>query len=515
MAEHSQYLEPRPEALEKIEHIVVLMLENRSFDNLLGWLYDKEKPLRGQRFEGLNEHLWNPLDNIDSNGHPFTEKVGVRKNGQPYKLGHTSIKAEENFHLPDPDPGEGYRDATHQLYGTYVVNDLYPPPPTGLGYVNNYKNAMLYGTFVYHDAPTDPREIMTCYTPEQVPVLSELAKQFAVLDQYFCSVPSQTLPNRDFIHAATSNGYVNNKPNNQVPAKTIYNQIQDAIDAGRKDLSWGIYNGTQNVNSHKHGAKPDWEPFSLTRLCMVQIQDKKYNPNFKLMNEFYKDAAAGNLPSYAFLEPQFSGPYQNDQHPPADIRPGEKLIADIYEALKNSPAWEKTLFVITYDEHGGCYDHFPPTATAKTPDEVSKHGQMGFRFNRFGVRVPTVVVSPLIAEGTIGRPAGFTPFDHTSIIKTVQNCFGLKGHLTERDKAAPDLSCLLTLDKPRTDAPEVCPLDYPPTKEILTNDLHILCAEILTGMVGKEIPTNVEVPDFIHDAYKDVFHDGKSSGDCH
>lgn len=496
-----QYLDPKPKALKNIEHIVVLMMENRSFDNLLGWLYDNEAPSRDQQYEGLNRNLWNPLNNIDSDGNPFTEKVGVRKNGEDYKLGHKTMEGEENFCLPDPDPGEGYKDATHQLYGVYNVNSLYPPPPTAMGYVNNYMNAMLFGTFTYHDAPTDPREIMNCYQPKQVPVLSTLAKQFAVLDQYFCSVPSQTLPNRDFIHAATSNGYVNNKPDNQVPAKTIYNQIQDAIDSGRKDLSWGIYNGTQ-----KDRDSGNWEPFSLTRLCMEQIQDKKYNGNFKLLKEFYKDAADGSLPSYAFLEPQFSGPLQNDQHPPADIRSGENLMADIYNVLKNSPKWEQTLFIITYDEHGGCYDHYPPTAEAETPDEVSKNGQFGFRFNRFGVRVPTVVISPLIEAGTIGRPSGWTPFDHTSIIKTVQNCFGLKGHLTERDKAAPDLSCLLTLDKPRKDKPEVKPLDYPKPAEVHVNDLHRLSAEILVKLTGKSHPPEEEIHDFIHQAYKEYFH---------
>lgn len=506
MKAKSQYLDPRPKALKKIKHIVVLMMENRSFDNLLGWLYDEEKPPRGQHYEGLNRDLWNPLNNIDSDGNPFTEIVKIRKNGQPYQLGRKKMEGKENFSLPDPDPGEGYKDATHQLYGTYTVDHLYPPPPTALGYVNNYRNAMLYGTFTFQSAPTDPRDIMTTYTPEQTPVLSDLAKNFAVLDQYFCSVPSQTLPNRDFIHAATSNGYVNNKPDILVPSKTIYNQIQDAIEQeGRTDLSWKIYSGTQ---LDKKSGK--WEPFSLTRLCMQQIQDKKFDKNFEMMEHFYKDAAAGNLPSYAFLEPQFSGPYQNDQHPPADIRPGEKLMADIYDALKGSPNWDETLLVITYDEHGGCYDHHPPTATAKTPDDASKPGQFGFRFNRFGVRVPTVVISPLIDAGTIGRPSGWTPFDHTSIIKTVQNCFDIKGHLTERDKAAPDLSCLLTLDSPRTDKPEVCPLDYPDSNEAMVNDLHHLSAEILAEFTGSDHPTEDDIHNFIHEAYKWVFHKKKA-----
>lgn len=499
-----QYLKSDPQKLkDSVDHIVVLMLENRSFDNLLGWLYAEDAPPRGQSFHGLDWSLWNPLANVDADGNAFTEQVGVRQNGADYKIGTHDMPAKEvDYCLPRPDPGEGYRDATYQLYGTYVVDDLYPPAPTGLGYVDNYAAAMLYGTYSYRDAPTDPREIMTCYTPEQTPVLSGLAKQYAVCDEWFCSVPSQTLPNRDFIHAATSTGYVNNSPDNQCNSKTIYNQIQDAIEAGRDDLSWAVFSGTQQ---DKDSGK--WVPFSLTRLCMVQVQDATFDANFRTMKEFYAEAKAGKLPSYSFLEPQLSGPLQNDQHPPADIRPGEKLIADVYDALRGAPSWEKTLLVITYDEHGGCYDHHPPTATAKTPDAASKPGQMGFRFNRFGVRVPTVIVSPLIEAGTVARPDGWTPFDHTSVIKTAQIAFDLEhlGPLTERDKAAPDLSGLLALKKPRTDNPAVTPLEYPEPTEVLVNDLHKISASILAEQLGVDHPSEHEIHDFIHSAYAEMF----------
>lgn len=499
----SQYLKPRPDALKKIKHIVVLMMENRSFDNMLGWLYDDEKPQRGQSFEGLHDSLWNPFNNVDSDGNSFIEKVGVRRNGEEYKLGRKTMPGKEDFTLPSPDPGEGYKDTNHQLFQRYVVDDVYPPDPLAQGFVDNYQVAMMYGTYSFQDAPTDPREIMTCYTPKQTPVISTLAKQFAVCDQYFCSVPSQTLPNRDFIHAATSTGYVNNKPDDQVDSRTIYNQIQDAIDGGRTDLSWRIYSGTEK---DKDSGK--WIPFSLTRLMLPHIQGSEFNDNFLMMKDFYADAKAGKLPSYCFLEPQFSGPLQNDQHPPQDIRPGEKLMADVYEAVRDSPNWEETLLVITYDEHGGCYDHHPPTARAETPDEASAPGQFGFRFNRFGVRVPAVVISPLIEAGTIARPDGWTPFDHTSVIKTVQNCFDLKGSLTKRDAAAPDLSCMLTLDQPRTEKPDVTPLEYGPESVIEdhVNDLHRQAAETLSKLSGDEHPSEDQIHDFIHDTYEKLFH---------
>jgi phospholipase C len=511
MTQDSQYLQPNAEALKKIKHVVVLMMENRSFDNLLGWLYADESPPRGQRFEGLHVGLWNPLNNKDADGVEFIEQIYVQKNGEPSKISKSeSLKSSTpDYTLPKPDPGEGYKDTNHQLFQFYDAATEYPPQPTNLGFVNNYASAMMYGTYAYGDSPSDPRRIMICYTPEQTPVLSTLAKQFAVCDQWFCSVPSQTLPNRDFVHAASSSGQVNNKPNPDCDARTIFNQIQDAITLNhRTDLSWKVYSGTHKVKSPSAKGKPpasQVEPFSLTRLIMTKLHDSAFDPNFVNIKNFYQDARKGTLPSYSFLEPQFSDEGQNDQHPPMDIRPGERLIADVYNAVLNSPQWKETLLVITYDEHGGGYDHFPPPGHATPPDGLGNPGQFGFRFNRFGVRVPTVLISPYIEAGTICRPAGYTPFDHTSIIATVRNCFGLDGHLTERDKAAPDLSCALTLGKARTDKPAVKPLPVPSSKEYEVTELHKTIENALTNLTGQQRPPEKDIHDFIHEAYQDHF----------
>ena len=325
--------------------------------------------------------------------------------------------------------------------------------------MQDYQNAMLYGTFSFGDAPADPRSIMKCYTPHQTPVLSALARGFAVLDHYHCSVPSQTIPNRDFIHAASSDGHVNNSPVVQCTARTVFNQIQDAIDAGRTDRAWGIF-GNNAFADGKDAAGKFGDHFSLTRLVMTQLHDARLDGNFGTLDAFEARCVSGDLPSYAFLEPNYGGADQNDQHPPSDIRTGEQLIADVYNMVKASPAFNNVLLVITYDEHGGTYDHVPPPGGARNPDAANQPGQDGFLFNRFGVRVPCVVVNPYIRKGLVARPQGFTPFDHTSVIRTIQQCLRLEGTLTERDKAAPDFSCLLTLDAPRTDdIPEVTPLD--------------------------------------------------------
>jgi phospholipase C len=138
---------------------------------------------------------------------------------------------------------------------------------------------------------------------------------------------------------------------------------------------------------------------------------------------------------------------------------GERLIARCYDALRNGPGWDRTLFIITYDEHGGLYDHVPPPA-AVSPDN---HFPDGFKFDRFGVRVPAVLVSPWIPAGSVIRPAGETPFDHTSIIATLRQLFGIES-LTNRDGAAPDVLHALSLSEPSNAGPTHLPLPaLPPT----------------------------------------------------
>jgi phospholipase C len=172
--------------------------------------------------------------------------------------------------------------------------------------------------------------------------------------------------------------------------------------------------------------------------------------HFGLFTDFRAAAAAGTLPGYSFLEPSWSST-GNSQHPNYDVALGEQLIHDVYYALRNGPGWDSTLLVITYDEHGGCYDHVPPPSGATPPD--SSAGEFGFDFTRFGVRVPTVLVSPLIAAGTVFRaPDGATPLDHTSLLKTVEQRWGLPA-LTARDAAAHGVGTALTLTAPRTDDP--------------------------------------------------------------
>jgi phospholipase C len=240
-------------------------------------------------------------------------------------------------------------------------------------------------------------------------------------------VPTETLPNRAFACAATSQGHMDDKTHT-FTCPSIFGLL------GSHQLGWSIYGY-------------DSEP--LTKSNFPDISSAPAS-HFGLFTDFTAAAAAGTLPPFTFLEPSWSSS-GNSQHPNYNVALGEQLIHDVYQALRSGPGWAQTLLIITYDEHGGCYDHVPPPAGATPPDGSA--GEFGFDFTRYGVRVPTVLVSPLIPAGTVFRvPAGSVPLDHTSILKTVQQRWGLPA-LTRRDAAAPGVGDVLSLATPRTDDP--------------------------------------------------------------
>jgi phospholipase C len=381
-------------SLEKIAHVVVLMLENRSFDGMLGRLYPKSPS-----FDGLDGTESNP----DKDGAPIA--VWSRSGGDVMRV-------------PDPDPGELWTDINVQIFGRSDVAD--PPPAARMqGFVRSYQQQTAAPPASYR-----PASVMHYFTPEQVPVLSALARHFTVSDRWHASAPCQTWPNRFFAHTGTAAGYVDNDPPHfpyEMP--TIFERF-DAI--GRTD-GWKIY---------FHDVP---QSLTLSRLW-------PHLERFRLYDEFRYDAERGTLPAYAFIEPRYFADLAlpNDQHPPHVVSLGEQLIADVYNCLRNGPAWTSTLLIITHDEHGGSFDHVaPPPARPPSPSPTRP-----FNFDRYGVRVPAVLVSPYVRAGTVLRPPGKAPFDHTSIIKTLRLRFGLGAALSERDEAAPDLAGALQLDRP-------------------------------------------------------------------
>jgi phospholipase C len=399
--------------LGSIDHIVVLMLENRSFDSMLGFLYDDRNnvSLAGQPFEGLT----GKESNTDASG----KKVGV------YKI---QAKSKYAYYMPGADPGEHFQDANVQLFGAN-------PPPAGTsancsGFLANFKAAIAYDKQQKRKVlpGTVPSNIMGVFPKEMLPILSGLARGYAVCDHWFASVPTETMPNRSFACAATSQGHMDDATFS-ITVPSIFGLLS------KHNVSWAIYGYTSPP---------------LTRSDFPDTLSAP-DSNFGLFTDFQKEASAGTLPSYTFLEPEWSAT-GNSQHPNYNVAAGEQLIHDAYYALRNGPAWDQTLLIITYDEHGGCYDHVPPPTGAVPPDTTP--GEFGFDFTRFGVRVPAVLVSPLIPAGTVFRAPGPMPIDHTSILKTVETRWlPPNTSLTKRDAAAPGLDGALTLATPRTDDP--------------------------------------------------------------
>ncbi|HEX7325439.1 MAG TPA: alkaline phosphatase family protein [Rhodanobacteraceae bacterium] len=398
--------------LSAIDHVVVLILENRSFDHMLGFLYTDAGNVSptGQAYAGLTGTESNP----GTTGAP----VGV------YRI---AAGTSGTYFMPGADPGEGYAATNSQLFGSTVAP--VPPAATNQGFVTDFAYTLGWESADpgYSIIPgTVASDIMGMHTPATLPVLSALARGFAVCDHWYGSVPTETLPNRAFASAATSQGHMDDKTRT-FTAPTIYGALS------RRNVDWKIYG---------YDADP------LTRHTFTEITNLP-DSFFGEFADFQADAANGALPAYAFLEPSW-GSKGNSEHPNYDVALGEQFIHDVYYALRSGPAWNQTLLIITYDEHGGCYDHVPPPTNAVPPDNSA--GEYGFDFTRFGPRVPTLLVSPLIQAGSVVRAPGATPFDHTSILKLVERRWNVPP-LTARDAAAPEPSAALSLATPRTDDP--------------------------------------------------------------
>jgi phospholipase C len=443
----------------KIKNIVVMMFENRSFDSMLGYLYkdsNNVSPL-GQPFEGLTGNETNP----DNSGNSIP--VFPIQPSDPYA-----------YFMPLKDPGEGYANTNFQLFGAGE-----PPYPAGIapnqGFVRDFQSPInnepleeeekadqpsasnatstntssdsssnyqseSYKKWYTKPAPStgttyvptlpavQPKDIMGMYTPEALPILSGLAKGYAVCDHWYCSVPSETLPNRAFTHMATSMGFLYDEQKSY-DAKSIFKHLAD------NNLTWGIFGN--------NGA-----PYSIS-FCQDIVSPYPSGCLTGSFEDFQTALTSKTLPNYTFLEPIWASK-GNSQHPNYNVALGEEFLQEIYDSLRTSDYWEDTLLIITYDEHGGCYDHITPPENAVSPP--AKSVAFGFDFTRFGVRVPTVLISPWIEAGTVYRTSGTTPLDHTSILATIEKCFGLTP-LTARDAAAPDVLDVQTLSTPRTDNP--------------------------------------------------------------
>jgi len=430
------------DSFSRIDHVVVLMLENRSFDFVLGHLQ-----LDDPRIDGVKTAAASiPADPYHASPAPITL--------QP---------AESPAMLYDP-PHE-FPDVQLQLFAPDVpvpVPDSFVPssPPKMEGFVRSAAPAAQ--TASTPQKTVSPRTVMEYLTKDQAPVLSTLAKQYAVFNYWHSSIPGPTWPNRFFVHAASSGGLSNSPTTGAIlegfafDRGTIYDLLEKA------GHSWSIYYtdlpqvaGIQSLRRNLLDTKLD--PF----------RDAQGVDNFREMEDFEADIKAGLLTDYTFIEPDYatgSNYAEGDSmHPLNDIREGEKLVARVYQTLRQSPYWESVMLVVVFDEHGGFYDHVVPPV-AVPPGDKSAYATPGraFHFERLGVRVPAIVVSAYTKAGqVIGSDPGegTTVYDHSSIPATLAKRFQLKT-LTDRDRAAHTLDVAVTLDDPRC-SPEDAPMTLP------------------------------------------------------
>jgi phospholipase C len=335
------------------------------------------------------------------------------------------------------DPGHEFPDVLHQLCGpaaTYQRGGPYPP----------IDNSGFVASYAASGGAAKPGEIMRCYGPKQLPVLNALACEFALCDNWHASMPGPTWPNRLFIHAASSGG-LDHSPTTEEIAQW------EAVDG------FAFKNGTIFDTLQKAGIKRrlyGGDDFPMIgALKGIHLDDVRHFSLFAC--DLHQP---GYDFSYVFIEPSYDVLHNYEagtsQHPLGDVTHGETLIKTTYEAIRNSPIWEKSLLVITWDEHGGFFDHGRAPAATAPGDTVpgSEHNRNGFTFERYGPRVPAIVISPLIPKNVIDHRL----YDHSSIPATLEGLFGLSP-LTQRDAGALRLDALITLGVARDDTPATLP----------------------------------------------------------
>ncbi|KAI7738226.1 hypothetical protein M8C21_016755 [Ambrosia artemisiifolia] len=329
---------------QPIKNIVVLVLENRSFDHMIGWMKKTINP----SINGVTGKECNPFSTNLTNKH--------------IQQTQESICFTDDANYVDPDPGHSFEDVEKQVFGSN-------PFPSMTGFVEQALSV----------SPNLSETVMKGFKPDNVPVFAKLVQEFAVFDRWFSSIPGPTQPN----------------------------------------------------------------------------------------STFRQHAKEGKLPSLSVIEPRYfdiKGYPANDDHPSHDVANGQKLVKEVYEVLRGSPQWNESLLVITYDEHGGFFDHVKtPYVNVPSPDGNTGPAPSFFKFDRLGVRVPTIMVSPWIKKGTvISSPKGPTPnseYEHSSIPATIKKMFNLSSNfLTHRDAWAGSFEHVVSqLSSPRTDCPEVLP----------------------------------------------------------
>jgi phospholipase C len=386
-----------PDGLSTLRHIVVLMMENRSFDHMFGGL---------KAAHGALEVWPDGYTNPDNNGKEVPPQAKAEYQGQL-----------------DPDPNHDFEPVNEQIFNGGATPDM-------RGFIASY--------YKQRRNVKSSHRIMYYFEPDQLPVLSNLALEYAVFNRWFASIPGPTLCNRAFAHYGTSFGHVGMEMKYfGHPIKSIYERLRAA---GKTTKLYYF----------------DRASSTLELINLLQDQPQI----FATYEQFLADCHAGTLPQYSFVEPNYSdhdGLIASDQHPDHHVAEGERFIASIYMAIKSNPElWSSTALLITYDEHGGIFDHVPPPAPDGTdgfeaPPEKTGTGQP-FKFDRLGVRVPAILVSPWVRRGSVVNEV----YEHASIPATVTEWLlpAFAGPRTDRESRARTFLRLLSEPLMRADGPD-------------------------------------------------------------
>jgi phospholipase C len=408
----------------KIQNVFVLILENRAFDHMLGF-----SKITGR-------------DSIAGQATSLNGLIGTETNSYSGTTYQVSQPADWAMSV---DPGHELPDVLCQLAGPgakYQPGGVYPPINNS-GFVASYA-AVCQSSDQHAKQHRPVGEILKCYTPAQLPVLNALATEFAICDGWHASMPGPTWPNRLFVHGASSGGL------DHSPTQAEIFEWETVDGFAFKNGS--IFDRLKASGITRRLYAGDDFPMTAS-LQGIHLDDIRPYKNFA------NDLAGTSYPyNYVFIEPSYQvlNDYKcsTSQHPLSDITRGEVLIKNVYEAIRKSSVWNSSLLIITWDEHGGFYDHaIPPSAVA--PGDTTPgtgHNQFGFTFEQLGPRVPAVIISPWIPRNIIDHRL----YDHSSIPATLESLFGLAA-MTERDRAANTVLPLLSLSSPRTDAPLTLP----------------------------------------------------------
>ena len=426
-----------PMLSSNIKTVVMLMLENRSLDNLFGHLYkDRDQvhywpPGSPKRYDGIPANAQLPAINWDGNLEMYPiVPVPVKK---------LRAKGNDPSIIPWWDPTEEYlsffdtgHGVVNQLFGDqYRVSKL-PPYGTAPGMSGFLQD---YWTW-YTDPAYGGMDITWTFPEELLPNMHAAAKAGAISDAWFSSVPTDTNPNRAFSLLGTSLGRERNAHITSVEKFNSYTLFQGLA---KKKKKCGLYY-TDIWHDHQ----------CFTAYTFPQA--KRGLHEVGTVDTFLARAAAGTLPDFSYVEPKWgygvSGSIMmtqgTDLHPPTSVTPGDQFVGAFLQALSKSKQWPNMLVLILFDEHGGTYDHAKPAWGAINPD--GRRGKLGFKFDLFGVRVPAILISPYVRSRTVFRAPleSKYPFDHTSVIRTLMSWAGGDASaFLKRAQAAPSFEGVL------------------------------------------------------------------------